>query len=152
MDYIFDICLKNRTILNSFLESLTLEELNKVPEGFNNNVIWNIAHVIVTQELLVYRLSNLEGTVDKHLIEKYKKGTKTESAVTKNEVDEIKNLLFSTIESTKADYNKGVFKRFNEYTLSTKGVLSSVEDALYFNNFHEGIHLGYILALKKSII
>ncbi len=133
MNYVFDICLKNRTILNSFLENLTLKELNKVPEGFNNNVIWNIAHVIVTQELLVYRLSNLKGKVSDHLIEKYRKGTQTESNVTQTEVNEIQDLLFSTIETTKADYEKGIFKTFNEYTLSTKGVLSHVEDALYFN-------------------
>jgi len=29
--------------------------------------------------------------------------------------------------------------------------LRNVEDAIAFNNFHEGIHLGYILALKKSL-
>ncbi|AXT18755.1 DinB family protein [Flavobacteriaceae bacterium AU392] len=151
MDYIFDICLKNRAILSAYLEDLSLEELNKVPKGFNNNVFWNIAHVVVTQELLVYTLSNLEGNINKQLIEKYRKGTKTEENVTQIEVDEIKRLLFSTIEKTKEDYNNHVFKTYNEYTVSTKGVLRNVEDALHFNNFHEGIHLGYILALKKSI-
>ncbi len=30
-------------------------------------------------------------------------------------------------------------------------VLKSIEDAIQFNNFHEGIHLGYILALKKAL-
>ena len=55
----FDISLKNRNILNTFFEKCSLEELNKIPEGFNNNVIWNIAHVVVTQQLLVYDMSGL---------------------------------------------------------------------------------------------
>ncbi len=29
--------------------------------------------------------------------------------------------------------------------------LESVEDAIAFNNFHEGIHLGYVMALKKAL-
>jgi len=46
MDWTFDVLLKNRTILKSFIESFSLEELNKIPQGFNNNIIWNIAHLI----------------------------------------------------------------------------------------------------------
>jgi hypothetical protein len=33
-----------------------------------------------------------------------------------------------------------------------KSTLTNVEEAIEFNNFHEGIHLGYILAMKNSII
>ncbi|MGB5463369.1 MAG: DinB family protein, partial [Aureibaculum sp.] len=29
--------------------------------------------------------------------------------------------------------------------------LNNIQDAIEFNNFHEGIHLGYILALKKLV-
>jgi len=34
----------------------SLEQLNKIPEGFNNNLIWNIAHCVVTQQLLCYKV------------------------------------------------------------------------------------------------
>ena len=63
----------------------------------------------------------------------------------------MKKQLFSTLEQTQVDYKKGLFKTFNEYTVSTKSVLSNIKDALEFNNFHEGIHLGYILAMKKNL-
>jgi len=151
MNYEFDISLKNRKILNAFLEKYTLEELNKVPEGFNNNLIWNIAHVVATQQLLVYKLSGLPMIVSEDLVDKYKKGTKVEGDVTKEEVDLIKSLLFSTLEKTKEDYEKGEFKNYNTYTTSTNSTMTSVEEAIAFNNFHEGIHLGYILALKRAL-
>ena len=151
MDFTFDVTIKNRQLLNHFLESFTLEQLNKVPTGYTNNIFWNVAHTVVTQQLLVYKLSGLDMLISDALVEAYKKGTKTEGDVTQAEVDEVKGLLFSTIEKTKEDYNNKVFNTYNEYTVSTKSTLRTAEDAITFNTFHEGIHLGYILALKKNI-
>ncbi|MGR7812942.1 DinB family protein [Lacinutrix undariae] len=151
MTWELDITLKNRAILKNFIENFSLEELNKVPAGFSNNMIWNIAHVIVTQQLLVYKLSGLPANVSEELIAEFRKGTKTERDLTQAEVDDIKDLLFSTVGKLKEDYANKIFKDYTPYTVSTKSTLSNVEEAIVFNNFHEGIHLGYILALKKMI-
>ena len=151
MDWAFDITIKTRIFLNSFIENLPLSELNKVPDGFNNNIIWNIAHVIVTQQLLVYNLSGLPTIVSKEMIDSYRKGTRPLRDLSQAEVDAISNLLFSTIEKTKDDYDSKLFQTYNQYTVTTKNTISNVEEAIEFNNFHEGIHLGYILALRKSI-
>ncbi|WP_053976826.1 DinB family protein [Mangrovimonas xylaniphaga] len=151
MDWIFDVTYKNRILLKGILEQLSLKELNTIPSGFKNNVIWNIAHTIATQQILVYRLSGLPTLVPDEFIEQFKKGTKPEREVTQEEVDNIKDLLFATLEQTKTDYANQIFNFYNEYTTSTNSTLTCVEDAIGFNCFHEGIHLGYILALKKSI-
>ncbi|GGW56035.1 DinB family protein [Winogradskyella epiphytica] len=151
MDWAFDIAIKNRKLLKSFIENHTLEELNKVPKGFNNNIIWNIAHTIVTQQLLVYNLSGLPMVVSDDMVAAFRKGTKTERDLSQSEVDTIKGMLFSTIEKSKEDYDNKIFQTFNQYTVTTKSVLSTVEEAIEFNNFHEGIHLGYILAMRKSL-
>ena len=151
MNWAFDITLKNRAVLKSFIENFSLEELNKIPSGFNNNIIWNIAHTIAVQQSLIYRLSGLPTIVSEELIERFKKGTKPERDLTQAEVDEIKGLLFSTVEKTKEDFDNEIFENFHEYTVTTKNTLTNVLEAIEFNNFHEGIHLGYILALKKSL-
>lgn len=151
MDWDFDITLKNRAVLKTFIETYSLEELNKVPKGFKNNIIWNIAHTIATQQLLVYKLSGLPMVLSEEFVNEFRKGTKTERDLSQAEVDEIKGLLFSTVEKLKEDYNNKIFQTYNEYTVTTKSTLTNVEEAIAFNNFHEGIHLGYILALKKSL-
>jgi len=151
MDWDLDISLKNRMLLKAFIDNYSLEQLNKIPKGFSNNIIWNIAHTIVTQQLLIYNLSGLPMIIDDEMVNAYRKGTKVERDLTQKEVNTIKGLLFSTIEQTKEDYKNKVFKNYNEYTVSTKSTLTNIEEAIRFNNFHEGIHLGYILALKKSI-
>jgi hypothetical protein len=152
MNCSIDIALKNRAILLKFLTDFSLDQLNVVPKGYRNSIYWNIAHVVVTQQLLVYKLSDVPMLIDADLVDAYRKGTKTEHDVTQQEVNHLKTLLFSTIEQTQKDYNSGTFKNYNQYTVSTKSTLTCVEEAIEFNNFHEGIHLGYILAMKNSII
>lgn len=151
MDWALSITTKNRIILERFLKELSLEQLNKVPTGFNNNIIWNIAHTVVTQQLLVYSLSGLEPIVPKVMIDKYRKGTKPEGYVTHEEVDIVNGFLFSTIDQTYSDLAANKFKEYQVYTVTTKSTLTNVEEAIEFNNFHEGLHLGYILALKRAI-
>ena len=151
MDWAFDITRKNRDILKRFLQEFSLEQLNKIPEGFNNNIFWNIAHVVVTQQLLIYNMSGLKMPVDEELVNKYRKDTKVENDVTQVKVDELIKLLHNSLDQLIQDYKNNLFKSYNEYTVSTNSTLTNVEDAIQFNNFHEGIHLGYILAMKKHI-
>lgn len=152
MDFIFDIFPNTRAAFKKIIDDSTLTELNKIPEGFNNNIIWNIGHVVVTEQLLVYKLSGLEPMVSDNLINKYRKDSKPEEEVSQAEVDEIKALLLTTIERTQKDYFNNAFKVYNAYTVSTTGnTLNNVDDALTFALFHEGLHAGYILALKRAL-
>lgn len=152
MDFIFEVLPNTRKYLKNVLENNSLEDLNKIPKGFNNNIFWNVAHLVVSQQVLVYKLSGLPLLVSDELVEKYKKGTKPEAPVTQAEVEEIKALLFTPIEKTKEDYYNGVFKEYQEYVVVTTGnTLRSVEDALQFTVFHEGLHIGYIQALSRAI-
>lgn len=140
-----------RKLIAPFLEEYTLDQLNTIPEGFSNNLFWNIAHVVVTQQLLIYKLSGLNMLVSDELVDKYKKGTKPEHIATQADVDEIKQLLFDLIDQTQADYGSGVFTQFTEYPTSSGFVLKNVKDAMAYNNFHEGLHLGIIMSLKKLV-
>ena len=151
MHYGIDIARKNRVIFEKYLNTLTLDELNKVPKAFKNSIIWNIAHTVVTQQILVYRLSELPMLLPQEVIDRYKKATKHDVDADQNEVDYIKSILFSTLDQTEKDYKAGVFKNFTKYTVSTGSTLTNVDEALAFNNFHEGIHLGYIMAMKKVL-
>lgn len=151
MSQLFTITETSRNLVSKILENHTLDQLNKIPEGFNNNMFWNIAHIVVTQQLLVYKLSGLPMMVSDEIIEKYKKGTKPVQDATQAELDEIRSLLFVTIKKTKEDYDNGIFKNYQEYPTSTGFILNNVEDALAFNNFHEGLHIGILMNLRKLV-
>tara|TARA_Y100000385_G_scaffold155955_1_gene161760 strand:- start:790 stop:1239 length:450 start_codon:yes stop_codon:yes gene_type:complete len=146
-----NLTLKNRVLLSKLLEKFSLDQLNTVPKGYRNSIFWNVAHTIVTQQLLVYGLSNVPLLVDSDLVKTYRKDTKTVREATPDELTLVKSLLLSTIEQTQTDYDNGVFKNYTPYTTSINETLSTVDEAISFNAFHEGIHLGYILAMKNSL-
>jgi len=67
------------------------------------------------------------------------------------DVSRLLALLVETGPKLKDDYEVGLFANFQSYTTSTGVSLQTIEDALAFNNFHEGLHLGTILALRNFI-
>lgn len=151
MHQVFDITRLSRKIVAEYLENYTLEQLNKVPEGFNNNLIWNIGHIVVVQQMLVYNLSGLPMMVSQEMVAKYKRGSKPEAHVSQSEVDEIRSLLFETINQTKADFNSKIFKNYTEFTTLSGFTMRNVEDALAFNYYHEAMHIGMMMSIRKFI-
>lgn len=151
MNSVFETQKIIREILLKIVENHSLEQLNKIPQGFNNNIIWNVGHCVAAQQTLVYKLSGLPTMVSEEFIEKYRKGTKPEGDISQDEVNEIKTFLLTTFEKTKKDFESGIFVTYNEYTTSMGFTLSNVQDALNFNNYHEGIHTGIIMTLRKLV-
>jgi uncharacterized damage-inducible protein DinB len=152
MHFTLDVLPNTRKSFKKIIENTSLEDLNKIPKGFNNNIIWNIGHVVVTEQILAHKLSGLPVLLSDDLIGKYRKDSKPEGAVSQDEVDEIKNLLFTTIEKTQEDYKNGNFKNYQEYMVSTTGnTLTNIDEALQFIMFHEGMHLGYVMALLRVV-
>jgi hypothetical protein len=147
----FEITETSRRLLHHLIEPLTLAQLNTIPDGFNNNIIWNVGHIIVVQQMLVYNLSNLPMQVSADLVLKYKKGTRPEEQATEGDVAMLKELLFSTISQTKTDFDKSIFKNFMEYKVTTGFVIKNAEDAIAFNYYHEALHTGMIMILKKLV-
>lgn len=152
METIFKTWTTSRKLYLSFFDNYSLDQLNKVPNGFNNNLIWNIGHVIVAQQSLIYKGSNLPMYISDDLVNLYKSGTKPTATTSQTEANELKELLISLIEKTKADFEKDVFTAtYNERTTGTGFHLASVNDAFEFNNYHEGIHLGYMMSIRKFV-
>lgn len=133
------------------LEGVSLELLNKIPEGYNNNLIWNAAHVVVTQQLLCYAMSGVDVRLPKEVIAAYRKGSKPEKSISQAEVNQIKHWLTQSIDWLEEDLAAGTFGTYKAYATSYGYEITSTEDAVAFNNVHEGMHLGYIIALKKHL-
>jgi hypothetical protein len=108
-------------------------------------------HIIVVQQMLTYNLSGLPMIISNEMVKKYKKGTKPELPITQEELEEIKLLLFSTIEKTERDIATDVFKTYKEFTTMTGFHCQSAKDAIVFNNFHEGIHIGIMMRIQKLV-
>lgn len=142
-----------RNKLLSFVEELTTEELNYIPTGFNNNLAWQIGHLVVSQQILCYRLSGNPFIIEEELIDLYKNGSKPERPFTAAEIAQMKGYLISTVDQFEIDLNKGIFENYSPYTISTYPglTLGNVSDAMTFIVSHDGLHYGCSLGLKKLV-
>lgn len=146
-----EIISKTRSFLLDQLKDLTTEQLNKVPEGFNNNIIWNLGHLIAAQQGVCYIKAGVAPRIDEEFINTFKSGTKPERTFSAAEIDNIKNLLFSTLDQLKEDYNHHIFGGYTAWTVRYGVEVTSIDDAITFLPFHEGLHSGCTTALKKLV-
>ncbi|WP_149913802.1 DinB family protein [Sphingobacterium cavernae] len=153
MKEVFKFIIDARKAFIKDIESLSLEELNEIPAGFNNNIIWNFGHIVVTTPVLCYvRTGILTDASSVKYVSAYAKGTKPTYFVTQEEVEELKALAISTIETLEKDYNEGKLKNIVPFETSTYGaLLESIEDVIITTAGHDNTHLGYVTAQKRII-
>jgi hypothetical protein len=152
MEKQLDVIRKTRTAILNSISDLSIEELNKVPEGFNNNIIWNIAHLVAAQDNICYAKAGLPlKNVSPEYFEAYKPGSKPERALSEDEIADIKTLLFSSVDQLEEDLKKNIFSNYTGWKTRYDFDMNSIDDGLILLPFHEGLHFGYILALKRAL-
>ena len=152
MKKIIDVIKASRNKLLQLVEGLTTEEMNFIPAGFNNNLAWQIGHLVVSQQILCYKLSGNKFIIEEDLVDLYKNGSKPERPFSEDEINQMKTYLLSTIDQLEIDLANGIFGNYTPYTVSTYAYhLASVEHAVTFVSSHDGLHYGCSLALKKLV-
>ncbi|MEO8720848.1 MAG: DinB family protein [Ginsengibacter sp.] len=148
-----DIIRGGRKFLLNLLEGVSIEKLNEIPEGFINNLAWNMAHMIANQQILLYLNSGEKPVLSKEFIDKYKTGTHPESFISEDEYQGFQKNLIFTIDQFENDSKTKMFGNYKTLELdSYPGVkIESIEDAAKFVSFHEGLHIGYAMALKRAL-
>lgn len=152
MEQTFNNIRKNRINFQNLISALSIDQLNRVPNGFNNNIIWNFGHIVASQQILCYEFTNNSVLCEDLLISKYRQGTKPETIVDQNEIDKLIGYLITTIDRTEKDYNDGVLKKCNYRRLRSGIELLNIEDAVKWAAVHDGMHLGYAMAIRRMIL
>ncbi|RYY31199.1 MAG: DinB family protein [Chitinophagaceae bacterium] len=141
----------SRKLYEELFDKYSLEQMNVVPDKYNNNIIWNIAHIIASQQSLVYKLSNLPMHISDDFFDRYKPGSRPLNSVSETEAGEIKSLLTSMIVKTETDLANGKFTSFTERNTLTGFHLGNLRDALVFTIYHEGLHMGVIRSIGRFV-
>lgn len=151
MDKIFETAIFTRKSLISILDGMSEESMLRIPGTHRNSIFWNVAHLMVTQQLLAYKLSGLPLNIEDSFVERYAKGSEATEAVSAEDIAFVKENLVFLSEKVEKDFNAGLFKSYNPYMTSTGIELTTIEGAMKFSAFHDGIHLGIVLSLKKLV-
>ncbi|MEO6315068.1 MAG: DinB family protein [Chitinophagaceae bacterium] len=121
-------------VLNE-LNCLSTAQLNVTPKGFNNNIIWNLGHLVAASQLIFYKRAALLLTIDEQYIVPFLPGTKPNRLAEPGEIKIIKELAVKTLADMQTDYET---KTFTNYTKSENiervyGIeVLTIEDAIHF--------------------
>jgi hypothetical protein len=152
MDRTVEMLIAYRKTTGKVLSGLSMVALNTIPPGFNNNLIWNFGHVVVSQQTLCYPNAGMESVIDDTVIAKFRKGTKPGKFIDKAEFESLKKISDAALIRLDEDLQKNLFVNISPFTVSSYGIeVRNVEDLLKLLLNHEGLHLGYCMALKRAL-
>lgn len=149
-----EIILNFRKYLLNKIESLNTEQLNFIPEGFNNNIVWNLAHINSVFQALCYKSSGLPINIEEKYFNPFLPGTVPSAFIEENDIDYIKQQFTIMAEKLHMDLEKGLFEKYNKVEKIEKVYnihVETVDDAINYLIHHEGIHFNAIITLKRTI-
>lgn len=146
-----DILRKARLKMLEKINELSIEQLNEIPDGFNNNIIWNMGHLLASQESIMYKRSGQVLNVEQSFVDSYKNGSRPVAKIEVAEVQYIKNLLLSSLDNIEDDLVQGIFNNYIPWTVSIGIEINTKEDGLSFLPYHEGLHQSVIQIIARKV-
>lgn len=123
------------------IKETPLETLNQVPAGFNNNIIWNFGHLVVSAYGLVFKVTQADPGFVIPLLDTYKKGSRPAAPATQQEIDELIALSDTFTLAVKEALDANRFEEISTYTTDTFGIpVTTIEEMLITVAAHDTLH------------
>lgn len=143
--------IRSRTILA--LESIPEEIADTMPAGFNNNIRWHVGHIFTVQEQLTFYFAKEPLNLPENFKEWF--ANKTKPADWKEAppaLETLKGLLAEQTFRIKQVFGGRLDEKVPKPFILGDGIqLETIGELLNFTLYHEGVHLGFINALKRAI-
>lgn len=152
MDFLLDIAKQTRLNFIQLMDGLTTEQLNVIPQGYNNNIAWNFNHIVAAQQILCYIRGNVDTAMPLDKVTKYQKGSSPEGIISEEELNYYKEQAFTLLETLKADVDAGLFSNYGAVTTMFGVTLNNVNDAIAYFVTHDNLHYGYALSLRRAVL
>jgi hypothetical protein len=136
-------------IATYYMEKLPMESLLKIPEGYNNNMIWNIGHMISVGYSLNFSIAGLIPPADIEMIKKFKRGS-FPLEYTDADIQWINEHLIRSVQEIENLWAKNkVSVIVTSVTTELGNVISSPSDALAMTLVHDMLHFERIRLFRK---
>ena len=152
MNQQIDTIKKVRAFLLEGIKDLSTEQLNKIPAGYNNNIAWNLGHLVAAQQGICYKRAGLTPQISDEFWEQFRSGSKPERDLTDAEITQIKDMFANGLDQLDTDYANNIFGGYTPWMTRYHVEIANIDDAIGFLPFHEGLHSGVIGTMKKLVI
>jgi hypothetical protein len=140
-----------RRLTQGLLADLEDAEWTAIPVGFRNHLLWNLGHVTYVQRALAYGLSGLPLDLPEAWPRWFGRGSDPRDWEADPDPAEVRTRHDRAWRKLEADLAAGRFTTFTPFRTEAGVALESLDQALAFNNVHEGLHLGIMIRLKKAL-
>ena len=140
-----DTLIRTRGMMAKGLKDLTAEQWLAQPDGFANNIAWNVGHLVLAQQGLCYSLLGVAAPLGAEAMQAmrplYGGGSSPADWTETPDTDELLRLLVELPQRLTEDIAAG---KFDEYVMPepVEGQFppaQSVMHGLLFNQFHEDL-------------
>lgn len=140
---------RNQTV--RAVQGLTEDALDRVPEGFNNNIRWNLGHIYQSQERFAFQFAGEPTELPDAFPRLFARGTKPADW---NEEPPSGDMLLAMMARQPERIRQTLAGRLHEkakepFTTSTGLTLDTVGAFLTYTLYHEGMHYQAIALLKR---
>ncbi|GIP39835.1 hypothetical protein J31TS4_31150 [Paenibacillus sp. J31TS4] len=136
----------NRSRTLEAAASVTEEEADRIPNGFNNNIRWQLGHILTTQERMAFRFIGEPLGLPEELTGLFVNGTKpADWTSAPPDLATLRRLLEEQPERIR-ERLQGRLQ--TPLTLPFKD-FTALEEALVFSIGHEAMHAGFLKALHR---
>lgn len=132
-------------------DGLTLDQLTRVPQGFRNNILWNIGHVITDNCSMLYPPTGQPFPLPDHYLRWFAPETSPADWSETPSISEVLNAGARMRDQLVEDCTAGRMEAYDPQTMEDGAVLSNIAYAIAHCNVHEAIHLGVIMSLRKLV-
>ncbi|OAS22723.1 DinB family protein [Paenibacillus oryzisoli] len=137
------------------VEGLSEDTLDDMPEGFNNNIRWNLGHIIFVQEKFAFHFIGEPLQIPENFERLFAKGTRPADWA-EEELPSLETLLALLVEQPQriqsilhGRLDESVAKPF---TTGNGLLLTTIGELLNYTLYHEGMHFNMISLLKRFSI
>ena len=150
-DFQLSLLQTGRAKMRALAEGLTPDQLLAIPKGFHNNILWNIGHVIVAQQVLCYKNSGLPLRIPAYMVPLFAKGSRPSEWTVKIDPAEVLLWLDETVDFLREDLRAHAFKSYTPYMTSMDIPLTNISEALAYAAWHDSLHLGVMVSQRKLV-
>ncbi|GGH21736.1 DinB family protein [Paenibacillus segetis] len=144
-----------RAQILKLLDDVSEEMADQIPEGFRNNIHWNLGHIYIILERFAFHFLNLPEQLPDGFKEQFAIGSSpltTPDTVPVPSFQELKILLQEQPERIRVALAQRLQEKIDPpYTTSSGMTLETPEQFLIFGIYHEAQHLNTIKYYKKVL-
>ena len=130
---------------------LSEEQILTVPPGFKNNILWNLGHAVTDNCFMLYPPTGKEMPLPDSYWTWFAPETSPADWSETPDVNEVLENASRVLDQLVADCTADRMEEYEPLELGDGTVLKNIAQAIAHCNFHEALHLGIILSMRKLV-